>query len=97
LLKGEDAMKVFRVNATNVSYGEDKSVVIVAETKERALEIANNSHSWEEHGRKDKIGRQKDIDENIMFWDFQDWQKPLIVYEIDLSVEHVVEVSTVGD
>ena len=55
LLKGEDAMKVFRVKATNFSYGEDKSVVIVAETKERALEIANKSHSWEKiQSRKTK-------------------------------------------
>ncbi|GAB6423430.1 hypothetical protein bcgnr5372_28240 [Bacillus luti] len=90
-------LKVFRVKANNISYGEDKSIVIVAETKQRALEIANSSHNWEEYGRKDKNGRQKDFDENKMFWDFKEWQNPLVAIEIDLSVERVIEVSTVGD
>lgn len=90
-------MKVFRVKATYVGHGEDKSLIIVAKTKQRALEIANNGHPWEEYGGKDKQGRQRDFEVDNNFWDFKEWQKPLIVYEIGLSIEKVIEVASVND
>ncbi|MCT2535703.1 hypothetical protein NC661_06475 [Aquibacillus koreensis] len=78
-------MKVFRIKATSVGYGEDEAMIVVAESEKQVLEIANQNHSWKEYGRKNLAGRKTDFVTNRMFWNFKDWQKSLIVYEINLS------------
>lgn len=79
-------MKIYKVMASGYSDEDDVSMVIVAPSPERALEIA-------------KIGQQydwKNPNKHELYWDFNENQYPLIVEEIDLNVERVVAVANVG-
>lgn len=76
-------MKLYRVKASKYSCEQDISIVIIANSKERALEIAKdgNKYDWK-NPNKDKF-----------YWDFNEDQFPLIVDEINLDLEQVVDVS----
>lgn len=74
-------MKLFKITASEAGIDEYASIVIIAETKERALDIAINSpqpYDWK--------------DENIydINFEFNEQQFPLIVEEIPMKQERVV-------
>ena len=75
-------MKVFKVKASNYSYCDYISIVVVAESEERALEIAMKQN----YERKEKED----------YFEFDDWQLPLIVAEINTEIEQVIEASNLG-
>lgn len=73
-------MKVFKVSASGFSYDDFVSIVIVAEDKDKALEIAKQGHPYD----------WKDPDKHKIYWNFEPEQFPLIVEEISLKREQVV-------
>lgn len=77
-------MKLFKIIASGYSHEDDISMVIVASSPERALEIAQNGqpYDWENPNKHE------------LYWDFKEDQYPLMVKEISLSTEQVVEVSS---
>ncbi|TDT83163.1 hypothetical protein DEU41_0604 [Bacillus sp. AG1163] len=80
-------LKVFKVTASDASYDEYKSILIIAEHKERALEIAKKGQPFE----------WKDPDKHNIYWDFNKDQCPLIVNEIELTEEKVIASELIGN
>lgn len=100
-------MKVFKVEADNYDRDEFISMVIVANSKERALEIVKEGHPWREYEddpewlkegtdefwefRRNK--KPLEYPEGALFWEFKEHQYPLTVNEISLREEQVIDVS----
>lgn len=80
-------LKVFKVTATTASYDEYKSIIVVAEHKERALEIAKKGQPYD----------WKDPDKYDVYWEFEEEQYPLVVTEIELTEEKVIISESIGD
>lgn len=76
-------MKIFKIEASGYSHEDDIAIIIVAEDEKRALEIAKKGQPYD----------WKDPDKYDLYWEFKENQHPLIVEEIDFSVEHAVLVS----
>ena len=76
-------MKVFKIEASGFSHEDDIAIIIVAEDEKRGLEIAKKGQPYD----------WKDPDKDDLYWEFKENQYPLIVEEIDVSVEHAVLVS----
>lgn len=85
-------MNVYKVYPSKSFYGQYDGIIIVAEDKKRALEIAY---------RKDNSWRQKNTDGKLPDYterhDFEEKQFPLKVEEIDLTKEDVVFSSFLED
>lgn len=79
-------MKVFKVSAIDASYDEYKSIIVIAQHKERALEIAKRGQPYE----------WKDPNKYDIYWEFKENQYPLIVNEIELTKEKVVASEFIG-
>ncbi|MBK1809133.1 hypothetical protein JHL18_00525 [Clostridium sp. YIM B02505] len=77
-------MNVYKVMASGYSYEDDISMIIVTSSPEKALEIAKKGcpYNWESPNKHE------------LYWDFKEEQYPLIVEEINLSIEQVIEVSS---
>lgn len=73
-------MKVFKVFASGFSYEDFISIIVVAEDKDKALEIAKKGHPYD----------WKDPDEDKVYWNFESDQYPLIIEEVDLNKEQVI-------
>ena len=76
-------MRIFKIEASGYSHEDDIAIIIVAEDEKRALEIAKKGQPYD----------WKDPDKYDLYWEFKENQHPLIVEEIDFSVEHAVLVS----
>lgn len=76
-------MRIFKIEASGYSHEDDMAVIIVADDQKRALEIAKKGQPYD----------WKDPDKYDLYWEFKENQYPLIVEEIDFSVEHAVLVS----
>lgn len=79
-------MKLFKITASQYSYDEYKSVVVIADHKERALEIAKKGQPFD----------WKDPEKYDVYWFFSEDQYPLSVTEIHLTKERVVVSELIG-
>ena len=77
-------MKVYIVKATRCDYDEFESVVVLADTKERAIEIATDT----ERELKLYDGRVVNLGAY-----FHDYQHPLVATEVDLNEEGIIHES----
>lgn len=82
-------MKLFKITGKEASYDEWKSVVIVAESKKRALDIAQNESQQYNPMKKDS--EQYDV-----CFEFGENQLPLKVEEIQLNREAIVVSEFIG-
>lgn len=82
-------MKLFKVTAKEASYDEWKSVVIVAESKERALDIAQNEC-------QPYYPLKEDSEQYDVCFEFGENQMPLKVEEIKLNRETIVASEFIG-
>lgn len=80
-------MRVFRVTADGYGYEDFVSIVVVAESRKRALEIAEQGlpYNW------------KDPVEEKVHWEFKSDQFPLQVEEVSLDQETVIVSEYYGD
>lgn len=76
-------VKVFKVTADNATYDEYISVVIVAESKERAFDIVTN----ESQPYNSMRNRTEQYDVTFIF---EEHQMPLYIEEISLEKEIIV-------
>lgn len=79
-------MKLFKVSACETGYGEYKSIIVIAEHKERALQIAKQGQAYD----------WKNPDQHEVYWNFNEDQYPLDAVEINLSVEKVILSELIG-
>ena len=85
-------MNVYKVYPSESFYGQYDGIIIVAEDKKRALQIAyRKDNSWRQ---KNTGGKLPDYTERH---DFEEKQLPLKVEEIDLTKEDVVFSSFLED
>lgn len=81
-------MKVFKVTAENATFDEYISMVVIAESKDRALDIALNEKQPFNQGLNEK---KYDV-----FFEFEEHQMPLKVDEIDTTKESIVVSEFLG-
>jgi hypothetical protein len=79
-------MRVFKVSAFDASYDEYKSIIVIAQHRDRALEIAKKGQPYE----------WKDPKKYDIYWEFKEDQYPLIVNEIELTEEKVIASEFIG-
>lgn len=79
-------MRVFKVAAFDASFDEYKSIIVIAQHKERALEIAKKGQPFD----------WKDPDKHNIYWHFSEDQYPLTVHEIELTNEKVISTELIG-
>jgi hypothetical protein len=103
-------MKIYIVASSETDWDEYFSIVVVAESKERALEIAIEGNQWKAY-EDDPDWLEKYSDEfweyrknkkpieypkGTVFWKFEKHQYPLKVTEINLEKEQVINSSYIG-
>ncbi|PFL23252.1 hypothetical protein COJ07_06660 [Bacillus cereus] len=80
-------LKIFKVTASEASYDEYKTIIVIAENEDRALKIAKKGQPYD----------WKDPDKYNVYWEFSKEQYPLIVTEIALNEEKVIISESIGD
>lgn len=85
-------MNIYKVYPSESFYGQYDGIIVVAESEERALEIAyRKDNSWNQYNTG---GNLSDYTERH---DFEDDQYPLKVERIDLTKEDIVFTSFLED
>lgn len=85
--KGGPTMRVFKVSAFDANYEEYKSIIVIAQHKERALEIAKKGQPFD----------WKDPHKYDVYWEFKKDQYPLTVKEIEFTEEKVISSELIGN
>lgn len=79
-------MNLYKIEATEYGYGEYKSVLVIAENQDRALEIAKKGQPYD----------WKDPKKYNVYWQFDEEQYPLKITEICLTEEMAVVSELIG-